>query len=123
MSRQLISNEEFPQRPHNCPAVTVPGLVFCSGQIGKGEIKQATTTALSNLKKVLELSGSSIEKVVKFNVYLQDMKDFDTMNEAYIAFLPPNPPARTCIQAGCLPGGAVVEIECIAMAGTESAKL
>ncbi|KAI1252840.1 hypothetical protein MGN70_005046 [Eutypa lata] len=117
MSRQLISSEEFPPRPHNTPAVKVPGLVFCSGQTAKGEIKQATTTALSNLKKVLELSGSSLEKVVKFNVYLQDMGDFDAMNEAYIAFLPPNPPARTCIQAGCLPGGAIVEIECIAQAG------
>ncbi|KAI6087296.1 Endoribonuclease L-PSP/chorismate mutase-like protein [Hypoxylon rubiginosum] len=116
MSRQLITSEEFPQKPHNCPAVKVPGLIFCSGQVGKGEIKQATTTAITNLGKVLELAGSSLNNVVKFNIYLADMNDFDVMNEAFIAALPPNPPARTCIQAGRLPGGpnSVVEIECIA---------
>lgn len=49
------------------PAVKVPGLVFCSGQVGMGEIKAATVESLGNLKTVLELSGSSLEKVVKFN--------------------------------------------------------
>ncbi|WWD18884.1 hypothetical protein CI109_103339 [Kwoniella shandongensis] len=114
MSREYISNDEFPPKPHNVPAVKVPGLVFCAGQTATGEIKQATTTVLSNLQKVLELAGSSLDKVVKYNVYLQDMGDFAAMNEAYIAFLPKNPPSRTCIQAGCLPGGSIIEIECVA---------
>ncbi|AFR94091.1 hypothetical protein J008_01939 [Cryptococcus neoformans] len=115
MSRELISSAEFPPKPHNCPAVKIPGLVFCAGQTATGEIKQATHTVLSNLQKVLELAGSSLDKVVKYNVYLKDMKDFAAMNEVYIAFLPPNPPSRTCIQAGDLPGeGTIIEIECIA---------
>lgn len=42
MSRQLISSEKFPTKPHNCPATKVPGLVFCAGQTATGEIKQAT---------------------------------------------------------------------------------
>ncbi|WVF70355.1 hypothetical protein IAT40_005145 [Kwoniella sp. CBS 6097] len=117
MTREFISSAEFPPKPHNVPAVKVPGLVFCAGQTATGEIKQATTTCLSNLQKVLELAGSSLDKVVKYNVYLADMNDFAAMNEAYIAFLPPNPPSRTCIQAGKLPGaGVVVEIECVAQA-------
>ncbi|WWD18845.1 hypothetical protein CI109_103300 [Kwoniella shandongensis] len=114
MSLEILSNEEFPSKPHNSPAVRVPGLLFCSGQIGKGEIKAATIQALSNLKKVLELGGSSQSQVVKYNIFLLDMDDFDAMNEAFVAALPSPKPARTCVQAAKLPGGAIVEIECIA---------
>ncbi|KAG9964649.1 hypothetical protein KCU61_g2684, partial [Aureobasidium melanogenum] len=100
----------------SCPAVKVPGLVFVAGQTSADpDIKKATRTVLENLKKVLELAGSSMEQVVKYNVYLADMKDFAAMNEVYIDFLPPNPPSRTCIAAAALPGaGTIVEIECIA---------
>ncbi|UZJ50693.1 hypothetical protein CBS101457_000013 [Exobasidium rhododendri] len=107
MSRQLISSEKFPPKPHNCPAVKVPGLVFCAGQTATGEVKQAT-----NLKEVLELAGSSLDKVVKYNVYLADMKDFAAMNEAYIDPMP----SRSCLQAVAPGAGTVIEIECIAQA-------
>ncbi|KAF2713946.1 translation initiation inhibitor [Pleomassaria siparia CBS 279.74] len=114
MSRQLISSEKFPTKPHNCPAVKVPGLVFCAGQTATGEIKAATRTVLQNLKEVLELSGSSLEQVVKYNVYLADMADFAAMNEVYIDFLPQPMPARSCLQAVAPGKGTVIEIECIA---------
>jgi enamine deaminase RidA (YjgF/YER057c/UK114 family) len=71
-------------------------------------------TALQNLKEVLELSGSSIEQVVKYNVYLADMNDFAAMNEAYIDFLPKPMPSRSCLQALPPGPGTVIEIECIA---------
>jgi enamine deaminase RidA (YjgF/YER057c/UK114 family) len=92
MSVEHIHSEKFPRKPHNTPAVKVPGLVFCAGQTAGGEIKEATVSALvrharrftgpnpsartctdaqrtclQNLKEVLELSGSSLEKVVKYN--------------------------------------------------------
>ncbi|KAH8122284.1 YjgF-like protein [Trichoderma asperelloides] len=111
MSRELIFSEKFPAKPHNCPAVKVPGLVFCAGQTATGEIRQAT-----NLKEVLELAGSSLEKVVKYNVYLADMKDFAAMNEAYIEFLPKPMPSRSCLQAVPPGDGTIIEIECIAQA-------
>ncbi|RSH82333.1 uncharacterized protein EHS24_007300 [Apiotrichum porosum] len=114
MTREVIYSEQFPLKPHNAPAVKVPGLVFLAGQTATGEIKAATTTALNNLKAVLELSGSSVDKIVKVNVWLQDMADFAAMNEVYIDFFPKPCPARTCIQAGCLPGGSSIEIEAIA---------
>ncbi|PMD60723.1 YjgF-like protein [Hyaloscypha bicolor E] len=116
MSRQLISSEKFPTKPHNCPAVKVPGLVFCAGQTATGEIGAATRTVLRNLKEVLELAGSSLEQVVKYNVYLADMKDFAAMNEVYIDFLPQPMPARSCLQAVAPGNGTVIEIECIAQA-------
>ncbi|OKO97543.1 Protein mmf2, mitochondrial [Penicillium subrubescens] len=109
MSRQLISSEKFPPKPHNSPATKIPGLVFCAGQTATGDIKQAT-----NLKEVLELSGSSLEQVVKYNVYLADMKDFAAMNEVYIDFLPKPMPSRSCLQAVPPGEGTVIEIECIA---------
>lgn len=114
----------------------MPGLVFLAGQTATGEIKQATVssiiisnlyyyllmivhhfpqrTVLQNLKEVLELSGSSLEQVVKYNVYLADMKDFAAMNEVYIDFLPKPMPSRSCLQALPPGDGTVIEIECIA---------
>lgn len=73
-------------------------------------------TVLQNLKEVLELSGSSLEQVVKYNVYLADMKDFAAMNEVYIDFLPQPMPSRSCLQAVPPGNGTVIEIECIAQA-------
>ncbi|KAK6910693.1 hypothetical protein V866_000401 [Kwoniella sp. B9012] len=115
-TKVTVYNDEFPLKPHNSPAVKIGNLVYCSGQVGMGEIKAATRESLGNLKKVLELSGSSLEKVVKYNVFLKDMDEMLTMNEAFVAFLPDPKPARTCIQAGKLPGGpnASIEIECVA---------
>lgn len=73
-------------------------------------------TVLQNLKEVLELAGSSLDKVVKYNVYLADMKDFAAMNEVYIDFLPKPMPSRSCLQALPPGDGTVIEIECIAQA-------
>ncbi|GFZ45473.1 hypothetical protein JCM24511_03199 [Saitozyma sp. JCM 24511] len=117
MSKQIIGNDKYPLKPHNSPAVVVPGLVFASGQVGQGDIATATTQSLTALKEVLELSGSSLEKVVKFNIYLKDMDDMLAMNDTFVSLLPEGPkPARTCIQASKLPGGenARIEIEAIA---------
>lgn len=71
---------------------------------------------MQNLKEVLELSGSSLEQVVKYNVYLADMKDFAAMNEVYIEFLPKPMPSRSCLQAVAPGAGTSIEIECIAQA-------
>ncbi|KAF1357951.1 putative translation initiation inhibitor [Lizonia empirigonia] len=104
MSRQLISSEKFPTKPHNCPATKVPGLVFCAGQTATGEIKQR--------QKVLQ----NLKEVVKYNVYLADMKGFAAMNEVYIDFLPQPMPSRSCLQTVAPVEGTVIEIECIAQA-------
>ncbi len=66
------------------------------------------------MRAILEAAGSSLDDVVKCNVYLRDIKDFAAMNEVYQTFFSAPFPARTTIQAGALPGGIAVEIECIA---------
>jgi 2-iminobutanoate/2-iminopropanoate deaminase len=93
------------------------GLVFVAG-IGahfEGDIKAHTAHVLEELKKKLESAGSSMEKVLKVNVYLNDLKDYAGMNEVFLGKFGPEPPVRTTIAAaGGIPGNSLVEIDCIA---------
>jgi 2-iminobutanoate/2-iminopropanoate deaminase len=85
-----------------------------TGQLEFGDVASETRRTFENIKAVLEAAGSSLDKVVKCNVYLRDMKDFAAMNEVYATYFSAPYPARTTIQAGALPMGIAVEIECIA---------
>ena len=78
------------------------------------DIRTETRITLENLKAILEAAGSSLDRVVKTNVYLRDIKDFAAMNEVYATYFPASPPVRTTIQAAALPLGIGVEIDCIA---------
>ncbi|KAF9237327.1 Endoribonuclease L-PSP [Melanogaster broomeanus] len=123
-SVQKINSSERPQRSIYSHAVKVPGLIFLSGQVpvdkeGKpvpGDIQDHTRQCLNNLTDVLNAAGSTWDKVVKVNIYLKNMDDFETMNEAYVQIVPEPRPARTCIQAGKLPQDFDIEIEAIAAA-------
>ena len=77
-------------------------------------MRSETKRTFENVRAVLEAAGSSLDHVLKCNVYLRDMNDFSAMNEIYETFFSAPFPARTTIQAGALPGGIAVEIECIA---------
>ncbi|HXX92624.1 MAG TPA: RidA family protein [Planctomycetota bacterium] len=99
------------------------GFIFVAGQgcmnpaTGKmeiGDVRKETRQVFENMKAILEAAGSSLDRVVKCNVYLKDINDFAAMNEVYGSMFKPPYPARTTIQAGALPGGISVEIECIA---------
>jgi 2-iminobutanoate/2-iminopropanoate deaminase len=85
-----------------------------SGQLDRGDVQLETRQTLENVKAILEAAGSSLDKVLKCNVYLRDINDFAAMNEVYASFFSAPYPARTTIQAGALPGGIAVEIECVA---------
>jgi 2-iminobutanoate/2-iminopropanoate deaminase len=92
-------------------------LVFISG-IGyheAGDITVHTTKVLEQMKSQLEACGSSMEKVLKVNVYLNDLKDYDAMNAVFRGKFGPEPGVRTTIAAaGGIPGNSLVEIDCIA---------
>ncbi|MCL4488969.1 MAG: RidA family protein, partial [Chloroflexi bacterium] len=66
------------------------------------------------IKEQLESAGSSMEKVLKCNVYLKDLKDFAAMNEVFLGKFGPEPPVRTTIAAAGVPGNSLVEIDVIA---------
>jgi 2-iminobutanoate/2-iminopropanoate deaminase len=99
------------------PAVSYGNLLFISG-IGahfEGDIKSHTAHVLDEIKKKLEANGSSMEKVLKVNVYLNDLKDYAGMNEVFLGKFGPEPGVRTTIAAaGGIPGNSLVEIDCIA---------
>src|SRR6185503_8155890 len=85
-----------------------------TGKLELGDVKSETKQTFENLRAILEAAGSSLDDVVKCNVYLRDIRDFAAMNEVYKTYFKAPFPARTTIQAGALPGGIAVEIECVA---------
>jgi 2-iminobutanoate/2-iminopropanoate deaminase len=104
-------------------AIIENGLIFVAGQgctnpaTGKlelGDVRTETKRVFENIRAILEAAGSSLDHVLKCNVYLRDISDFAAMNDVYATVFNPPFPARTTIQAGALPGGIAVEIECIA---------
>jgi len=85
-----------------------------TGQLELADARSETKRVFENLKAILQAAGSSLDHVVKCNVYLREINDFAAMNEVYQTYFANPFPARTTIQAGALPGGIAVEIECIA---------
>ena len=105
-------------------AIKAGGFVFVSGQLALvpgekelqgGEIGPQTEQLFANLRAILEAAGSSLDKVVKTTVFLQNLDDFAGMNEVYAAHVGDRPPARSTVEVAKLPSGALVEIEAIAV--------
>jgi len=78
------------------------------------EIKAHTKIVLDQIKTQLERAGSSMDKVLKCNVYLADLKDYADMNTVYQGAFGAQPPVRTTIAAAGVPGNSLVEIDVIA---------
>jgi 2-iminobutanoate/2-iminopropanoate deaminase len=125
LAHEIVETDKAPKAigPYS-QAVKAGGLVFTSGQIAldpangqvvPGGIKEQTAMVLSNLKAVLEASGSSMQKVLKTTVYLSDMNDFSAMNEVYAQAFKDNKPARATVQVSRLPKDVRVEIDAIAV--------
>jgi 2-iminobutanoate/2-iminopropanoate deaminase len=106
-----------PDKPLFSSTVSYGNLLFIAG-VGyhkEGDIKVHTKNVLDSIKSQLESVGSSMEKVLKCNVYLNDLKDYDGMNEVFRGSFGPEPPVRTTIAAaGGIPGNSLVEIDVIA---------
>ncbi|KAL2313385.1 Protein mmf1, mitochondrial [Schizosaccharomyces pombe] len=110
--------------PYN-QAIKANGVIYCSGQIpvanGKvieGTVGDQTRQCLLNLQEVLTEAGSSLNKIVKVNIFLADMDDFAAVNKVYTEVLPDPKPARSCVAVKTVPlstQGVKIEIECIAL--------
>lgn len=123
---EKIASEKAPRAlgPYS-QAVRVQNLLFVSGQLPidpktdqliEGTIGQMTKQVFENLAAILDAGGSSLEKVVRCEVFLTDLKDFAAMNEEYGKHLKgPCLPARQTIQVSGLPKGSPLEISCIAV--------
>ncbi len=109
------------KKPEKTPlfnsAVAYGNLLFIAGKgyHSEGDIKVHTRDVLRQIKEELERAGSSMEKVLKCNVYLNDLKDYAGMNEVFQGAFGPEPPVRTTIAAaGGIPGNSLVEMDVIA---------
>jgi enamine deaminase RidA (YjgF/YER057c/UK114 family) len=97
-------------------AISYGNLLFIAGKGAhyKGDIKQHTKTVLDEIEKELVNAGSSLEKVLKANVYLANTADYQAMNEVFRGRFGAEPPVRTTIAAAWIPGDSLVEIDVIA---------
>ena len=104
-------------------AIEANGFVFASGQIPldpatgafvPGGVEEQVEQALKNLAAVLAAAGCALTDVVKTTVFLMDMNDFAKVNAVYAKFFTQECPARSAVQVGALPKGALVEVEAIA---------
>ncbi|OJJ84051.1 uncharacterized protein ASPGLDRAFT_82689 [Aspergillus glaucus CBS 516.65] len=123
MSMTPVSAKEAcpPAGPYS-QAIKANGQIFVSGQIPAdananlidGSIGDKTQACCDNIKAILDAAGSSVQKIVKVNVFLTDMVNFVEMNATYEKFFT-HKPARSCVAVAQLPKGVPVEIECIAL--------
>jgi len=104
-------------------ATETDDLVFTAGQIpltpdgdllDGADIDVQTDQALENVAAILEEAGTGMENVLKVTVYLDDIDDFDAMNDTYETFFESDPPARSAVAVDELPKGVGVEIEAVA---------
>ena len=127
MTKEVVRTEAAPAPFQGAPysqAIKANGFVFVSGQLSlrpgdkdlvPGDIKAQTQQVFSNLRAILEEAGSSLDRLVKTTVFLQNLDDFGGMNEIYAAQVGSTPPARSTVEVAKLPSGALVEIEAIAL--------
>ncbi len=103
-------------------AVSYGNLIFTCGQIPLdkqgnvigADIREQTRQTIENLKNILEENGSSIDKVIKTTVYLDDIADFKGMNEVYNEYFADSAPARSTLEAARLPKNVKIEMDVIA---------
>ena len=121
--KTIISTDQAPAAigPYS-QAIEFNGMVITSGQIpiipATGTfpegIREQTRQSLTNVKAILAAAGTDMDHVVKTTVFLSDMNNFGAMNEVYATFFTEGSyPARSAVEVGALPKGALVEIETI----------
>jgi 2-iminobutanoate/2-iminopropanoate deaminase len=103
-------------------AVASKGFLYCSGQVPvdpatgslvDGSIGDMTRQCLENLTVVCQAAGAQLTDAVRMAIYVTDISTFGEVNEAYGAYFPSDPPARTTIGVAALPMGAQVEIDAV----------
>jgi 2-iminobutanoate/2-iminopropanoate deaminase len=125
--KSVVRTEAAPAPFQGAPysqAVRAGDFVFVSGQLALkpgdktlngSTIEEQTEQVFANLRAILEEAGSSLDRLVKTTVFLQNLDDFQAMNSVYARHVGDRPPARATVEVAKLPSGALVEIEAIAL--------
>ena len=122
--KRIVSTDDAPAAVGAYSQATTDGsLLFTAGQIpltpdgellDEASIEAQTEQALDNLVAILEEEGAEPEDVLKVSVFLDDIEDFEAMNETYAGYFDDEPPARSALEVAALPKGVGVEIEAVA---------
>lgn len=125
MAKTIIISKEAPAPigPYS-QAVKAGDTLYISGQIpfdeATGEminenITEETHQVMKNIEAILTAAGMSFKNIVKCSIFIKDMNQFTTINEAYGVYFKVDPPARECVEVARLPKDVNVEISCIAI--------
>ncbi len=104
------------------PGIQLSDFVYLSGmlpvnpktsQLVADDIKDQTKQVLDNIKALLAETGLDTRHIVKTTVFMDNLKEFEAMNEVYATYFSEPYPARSCVQVAALPKGAKIEIECM----------
>ena len=87
-----------------------------SGDVVSQDVGEQTAQTIENIEAILESAGSSLDDVLKANVYVTDMDDYETVNEVYGEYFSEPYPARAAVEVSRLPIEIGVEIEVVARA-------
>ena len=123
MQKEVIYTPDAPEPGPYSQAIKFGNLVFVAGQTSEDpvtskpvhdSVRGQTERILNNIKTILESAGSSLEKVLRVDVFLSSMEYKPEFNEAYIKSFPENRPARNCVAVAGIDDNLDVEIEVIA---------
>ena len=124
MSRSIVNTSKAPAPvgPYS-QAVRCGNMLFVSGQVPldpeSGELvlnsfAEQCHRVLLNLKIILEAGGSALGNVLKVTIYMQNIAQFNELNEIYSEYFDASKPARACVEVSALPKGVAVEMDAIA---------
>lgn len=130
MKPKIVHTDRVPPgRARISQAVVFGNLVFVSGMVARdpatgktvsGGVAEQTRQVLQNIESILRAAGTTRDYVLKTDVHLVDMAQFEAFNRVWEEFFPTNPPARICTQAGALGPTFLVEIDAVAGLPTQS---
>mgnify|MGYP000012131153 CR=1 FL=1 len=126
MTKRVLATEKAPAAlgPYSQGIAASGEMIFVSGQIPidpstgavvEGDISVQTKQCMDNIAAILAEAGATVEDIVKTTIFLKDMNDFATVNEAYGKYFEKDAPARGCVEVARLPKDMQVEIEAIAV--------
>ena len=119
-----VSTEKAPSAigPYS-QGINHQGTLYISGQIGlvpgdkaisSTEISEQIDQVFANLEAILSETDSTLDDILKLNIYLTDLAHFDLVNKKMAQIFNPPYPARATVEVSSLPKGAIVEIDAIA---------
>ncbi|ODV93591.1 hypothetical protein PACTADRAFT_51376 [Pachysolen tannophilus NRRL Y-2460] len=119
----VIAKNAPPAAASYSHAIKANGFIYVSGQIPytienkpvQGPFQDKAEQVINNVLNILKESNSSLEKIVKVNIFLTDMNNFSDFNNVYSKFFNSHKPARSCVAVKELPLGVDLEMEVIAV--------